>query len=113
MYLAYEEYRTFGGELNNIEFNRFAFRAESEINNATLNRCRDLFEIPQEVKRCVYELTEYFSKNTKNGSVSAVASFGNDGYSVSYVDQKSAQEQITDTIFTYLANTDLLYCGVD
>lgn len=113
MYLAYEEYKNFGGELEKTEFDRFSFRAECEINNATSSRCKNLLEIPDEVKRCVYELTEYFSKNAKSGSVSAVASFGNDGYSMSYVDQKNAQEQITDIIYTYLADTDLLYCGVD
>ncbi len=113
MYLSYTEYTTCGGKLNEAEFNRFAFRAECEINNATFNRVAELNEIPEEVKRCEYELISYFSNNAKNGSVSAVSSFGNDGYSVSYSDQKTAQEQIDDIIYTYLANTDLLYCGVD
>lgn len=113
MYLAYEEYKNFGGKLDKAEFDRFCFRASYEVDNATLSRCKTLSTIPEFVKRCVYELTEYFSKNAKNGSVSAVASFGNDGYSVSYADQKNAQEQIADIIYTYLANTDLLYCGVD
>ena len=112
MYLAYEEYRTFGGELNNTEFNRFSFRAESEIDNATFGRCKELTEIPEAVKRCVFELVEFFSKNSKNGAVSPIQSFSNDGYSVSYVEQKKPQEQIADIIYTYLANTDLLYCGV-
>lgn len=112
MYLAYEEYRTFGGELNDIEFNRFSFRAESEIDNATFERCKGLTEVPDSVKKCVFELVEFFSKNSKNGAVTSVQSFSNDGYSVSYASQKNAQQQIADIIYAYLANTDLLYCGV-
>ena len=113
MYLTYEEHKAYGGTLSNTEFDRFGFRAEQEINNATQNRCKTLKEIPEEVKRCVFELVEYLSKNSKNGSVSAVSSFGNDGYSVSYVDKKTAEQQIYDIIYTYLSGTGLMYCGVD
>lgn len=113
MYLTYEEYTGYGGTLNDTEFNRFNFRAECEINNATLDRCKKLTEIPEEVKRCQYELVLYLSKNSQNGSISAVSSFSNDGYSVSYVDKKTAQEQISEIIYTYLVGTDLLYCGVE
>lgn len=113
MYLTYEEYEAYGGTLNNTEFDRFSFRAECEINNATLDRCKTLAEIPEEVKRCEVELIAYLSKNARTGSVSAVSSFSNDGYSVSYTDQKTAESQIYDIIYTYLANTDLMYCGVD
>ena len=113
MYLTYDEYKAYGGTLSNTDFDRFGFRAGQEINNATLNRSKALPEIPEEVKRCEFELIEYLSKNVKNGSVSAVSSFGNDGYSVSYADKKDAEHQIGDIIYTYLAGTDLMYCGVD
>lgn len=112
MYLTYDEYKAYGGNLSNTEFDRFSFRAECEINNATFDRCKNLTEIPEEVKRCEYELIEYISKNTQNGSVSSVASFSNDGYSVSYANPKDAEKQIQDIIYTYLVNTDLMYCGV-
>ena len=113
MYLTYDEYKVYGGNLDNADFDRFNFRAECEINNATFDRCKSLTEIPEEVKRCQYELVLYLSKNTQNGSVSAISSFSNDGYSVSYVDKKTAQEQIFELIYTYLAGTGLMYCGVE
>ena len=113
MYLTYDEYKAYGGNVSNADFDRFSFRAECEINNATLDRCKNLADIPEEIKRCEFELVEYLSKNVKNGSASAVSSFGNDGYSVSYADQKTAEQQIHDIIYTYLANTDLMYCGVE
>lgn len=112
MYLTYDEYKAYGGNLSNTDFDRFAFRAGAEINNATLDRCKSLESIPEEVKRCEYELISYIVKHSNNGAVLGVASFSNDGYSVSYVEQKTAQRQIYDIIYTYLANTDLLYCGV-
>lgn len=113
MYLDYEKYKSYGGNLKSTDFDRFRFRAESEIDNATQNRCKSLKEIPEELTRCTFELVVYMSNNAKNGSVSGVSSFGNDGYSVSYTDKKTAAQQIYDIIYTYLANTGLMYCGVD
>lgn len=113
MYLDYEKYKAYGGNLLNADFDRFRFRAEKEIDIVTHDRCKNIENIPEELNRCMFELIEYLSKNTKNGSVSAVSSFGNDGYSVSYVDQKTATQQIYDIIYTYLSSTGLMYCGVD
>ncbi len=115
MYLSFNEYKAFGGELDNTEFNRFAFRAEREIDNATLNKCKSLTVIPECVKRCAFELIAFFANNAKNGTVTTMTGFSNDGYSVSYAEPKSSQEQIADIIHTYLAEDDneLLYCGVE
>lgn len=111
MYLDYEKYKEYGGSLLNTEFNRFLFRAEKEIDILTQDRCKNLENIPEELNRCAFELIAYLSKNTSNGSVSAISNFGNDGYSVSYADQKNATQQIYDIVYTYLANTGLMYCG--
>lgn len=113
MYLTYTEYTNFGGQLSDALFNRFSFRAESEINNATQGRLKSISKFPESVKKCEFELVEYLSKVAKDGSASAISSFGNDGYSVSYTDKKTAQQQIYDIIYTYLADTGLIYCGVD
>ena len=113
MYLTYDDYKIDGGNRNNTDFNRLCFRACKEIDNLTQNKCQKLKTIPDEVKRCVFELVNYFEKNAANGSVSAVSSFGNDGYSVSYVDKKTAEQQIFDVVYTYLSSTGLMYCGVD
>lgn len=113
MYLDYKKFKGYGGNLSNTEFDRFLFRAEQEIDIVTQNRCKTLEKTPEELNRCAYELVLYFSNNANNGSVSPVASFGNDGYSVSYTDKKTATQQIYDIIYTYLANTGLMYCGVD
>ena len=114
MYLTYNEYKAFGGELDNTEFNRFAFRAECEIDNATLSKCKSLTVVPECVKRCVFELVAFLNKNAKDGTITTMTGFSNDGYSVSYTEQKSVQEQISETIYTYLAeDSNLLYCGVE
>lgn len=113
MYLKYDDYISYGGKMDNANFDRYCFRAGKEIDNATQNKCRELATIPPEFKRCMFELVEYFSKHIQSGSPLAVSSFGNDGYSVSYVDQKTAEQQIYDIIYTYLSGTGLMYCGVD
>lgn len=111
-YLNYDEYTEMGGSLSSEEFNRFALRAECEINNATFGRLKSVDIVISEVKYCMFELITYFSSTAKGGSSLAVASFNNDGYSVSYAEQKTSVQHINDIIYTYLADTGLLYCGV-
>ncbi len=114
MYLAYEEYKMFGGELTSIEFDRFAFMAEREIDNTTLNRCKELTHLPESIKRCTFELIEYLAKNNNNGATMPISSFSNDGYSATYVEPKTAEKQIYSIIETYLSSEgNLLYCGVE
>lgn len=116
MYLTYDEYERYGGTLSENEFGRFGFRATREIDNATFDRSKSYSETtaPEELKRCSFELIEYISKNSISGTVSGVRSFSNDGYSVSFADQKTASEAICDIIRTYLIESadNLLYCGV-
>ena len=113
MYLDYEKFKEYGGNLSNTEFDRFLFRAEKEIDNITQSRCKKLVNVPEEVQKCAFELVDYLQKNLKNGTVQAISSFGNDGYSVSYSEQKNAEQQIYDIIYTYLSDTGLMYCGVE
>lgn len=112
-YLIIDDYISSGGKLTETEFNRFEIRAECEIDNVTLGRLKNVNEIPEKVKACMFELVTYFSNTAKSGSASAVSGFSNDGYSVTYAEQKTAAQQIYDIIYTYLADTDLMYCGVD
>lgn len=112
-YLTYEDFTSMGGTLAESEFDRFEFRAEKLIDNETFGRIKELIAMPEEVSRCTFELVTYLSNVSKGGDTSAVASFGNDGYSVSYVEKKTADRQIYDIIYTYLSDTGLMYCGTD
>lgn len=113
MYLSYEEYKALGGTLEETEFSRFAFRAESELNRLTFDRISDILPIPECVKRCLFELITYISKNSKNGNCAAASSVSNDGYSIVYSNPQSAEKEIYSIVHTYLANTGLMYCGTD
>lgn len=116
-YLTFEKYKQMGGKgiVKKIDFNRLEFRARNEIKRATFGRVETLSEVPESVQRCMFELILFLTKTTKDGNISNVTGFGHDGYSVSYSDKKSAEEQIYDIIRTYLEDdeNDLLYCGVD
>ena len=115
MYISYDEFISYGGKIESAEFDRFNFRASCEIDNHTHGRLKPVrkSDIPDKVKRCAYELILYLSKNAPNGNISAISSVSNDGYSISYSETKSAKSTIYDIIYTYLADTDLMYCGVE
>lgn len=112
-YLSYDEYVAMGGKLSQAEFNRYRLRAQCEMDNVTFGRLKNVVTASEKVKGCMFELITYLSNTAKEGSALAVSSFGNDGYSVSYAEQNTAAQQISDIIYTYLADTDLLYCGVE
>lgn len=112
-YLTFDDYIAMGGTLTDTEFDRLEYRAKKLIDNATQGRLKNADSIPDEVKRCMFELLAYLTDTLKNGSVSAVSGFSNDGYSVTYAEQKNATGQIYDIIYDYLADADLMYCGVD
>ena len=115
-YLTFEKYKhQMGGKLSQEKFDRLAFRAQSEIKNATFGRIEVLQDVPEAVERCMFELITYLSKAANDGTMLNVTGFGNDGYSVSYSDKKTPEQHIYDIIYTYLSNDEnnLMYCGVD
>lgn len=94
-YLSYEEYKNLGGTLGEMPFNILELKARQIINERTQNRLKDVEQIPQEVKICVYDLIQIINKynNSNNSTSSNISSENTDGYSVSY---KSGTELITE-----------------
>lgn len=100
MYLTfdeYEEYSGFEGEINDeTVFKQYEFKARKLIDSVTANRVSKMQEIPEAVKRCMYELIKLeciYDSNvgsimtgTSNGGSGGkiISSFTNDGYTESY-----------------------------
>ena len=123
-YLSYEEYKSLGGTLGEMPFNILELKARQIINERTQNRLKNIEEIPQEVKICVYDLINTMNKyNLSNNSTSSNISSENiDGYSVSYKsgtelteEQKKQYNDImeTDLYGVIVDNTPILYLGAN
>ena len=123
-YLTYEEYKSLGGTLGEMPFNILELKARQIINERTQNRLKDVEEIPQEVKICVYDLINTMNKyNLSNNSTSSNVSSENiDGYSVTYKsgtelteEQKKQYDDVmeTDLYGVIVDNTPILYLGVN
>jgi len=134
VYLTFEEYTQFGGNLDETTFNNFEFKARSTIDWFTFNRLQKELEYPEAVKRCMYELIRLAEIQEQAGAVSAaaagdtmkagIASQSNDGVSVSYnvlsaqAALENSQKQVHETIQQYLQGVKdslghkLLYRGV-
>ncbi len=123
MYLAYEDYKSFGGTLDEIAFNNFEFEAGNLINWYTFNRLKGEVEISEAVKRCAFKLiniaylkAQALSVGQGNNSDTATAasggaavkSFSNDGVSTSFNTMdaseayKQSKNEIRETIQMYL-----------
>ena len=123
-YLTYEEYESLGGTLGEMPFNILELKAQQIINEKTQNRLKNIEEIPQEVKICVYDLINTMNKyNLSNNSTSSTVSSENtDGYSVTYKsgtelteEQKKQYDDVmeTDLYGVIVDNTPILYLGVN
>ena len=123
-YLTYEEYKSLGGTLGEMPFNILELKARQIINERTQNRLKNVEEIPQEVKICVYDLIQTMNKyNMSNNSTSSnISSENTDGYSVTYksgtemtAEQKVQCEDImlTDLYGVIVNNEAIIYLGAN
>lgn len=123
-YLSYEEYKSLGGTLGEMPFNILELKARQIINERTQNRLKNIEEIPQEVKICVYDLIQTINKynNSNNSTSSNISSENTDGYSVTYKsgtelteEQKKQYDDVmeTDLYGVIVDNTPILYLGVN
>ena len=124
MYLTYTEYMDHGGSMERIRFERLEYKAERKLRNLTFARIDRMEQIPEAVKKLVFELVEITANAdaVQTGADGAVTSFSNDGYSESYGRAKDGAYY--DALFEdacrdfLLEETDdlgipLMFCGVN
>lgn len=127
-YLTYEEYRLLGGTLDITPFNLLEFEARKQIDLRTQSRLKNVEDIPQDVKLCVYHLIEKinsYSKAINNISEGGnIASESIDGYSISYVNASQIGEivssknielqdiMLSDLYGVIVNNEHIIYNGV-
>ena len=125
-YLTYNEYRALGGTIELTPFNLLEFEARRKIDERTQGRLKNVVEIPQEVKMCMFALINSINSygSSANGNNKNIASESTDGYAVTYVTGGTIQEMIqsksvelNDIIKTYLIGVivngeHIMYVGV-
>lgn len=94
MYLTYDEYTNYGGDLDEPQFEEQYYKAAGIVDRYTFNRFREDTEFPNELKRLIYRLIKVNTisdgligldvANDSIGSTGTVASESNDGVSISY-----------------------------
>ena len=99
-------------------FPYWAMLAAGEIRQRTFERVDSMEEIPEAVQMCCCEIAEklYFVESVKFESGMILQSYGNDGETGTYktedLSEKQVQKSIGQITRKWLANTDLMYCGV-
>ena len=92
MYLTFEEYRAFGGNLTELEFNRLEFVARMQIDYMTQNRLQDENPVREVVRRLVFELVERGYLGSLDGAEYKSKSEG--GMSASFESNKGKAEEL-------------------
>ena len=125
-YLTYDEYKALGGSLDQTPFNLLEFEAQRIIDNRTLQRLKEIKEIPQEVKMCMFSLINTINSYANQGQTSKnISSESVGSYSVSYTTGTQIQEtinsknaELTDIVLNYLTGVivngqHVVYLGVN
>ena len=124
-YLTYDEYQSWGGKLDETAFSRLSYKAKRKIDTRTFNRLVDATEIIEPVKRLMFELIGVIGNSdfANESYTPAIASEGNDGYSISFASGNimtldMAEKKVDDLITEYLQfekapnGQFLLSCGL-
>lgn len=119
MYLTYDEYKSMGGAADEPAFTRLCTAACGRIDRLTHGRIHGLDEVPEAVRLAAFELIH--RAESYEAEDARVASFTNDGMSVSYVQETAPQRDsslnsvVIDLLWGQKAadgKTPLLYAGV-
>lgn len=94
-YLTFEEYQSYGGQLDEPTFNREELKAQQKIDFITNNRLVNDTVIPEPVKVAIYEVMLLFKEkeNYENPESQNVTGFSNDGVSVTFENQSVKEYQ--------------------
>jgi hypothetical protein len=116
MYSDYAFYTgTYNGALTEAEFERLGVRAMAEINRITSQKAKTAKDGDLElVKLAECAVIDELSYQSLGGS-GDVTSESNDGISRSYATgavSKSSRQRIDAAAFTWLCDTNLLFCGI-
>lgn len=100
MYLSYDEYKEYGGTLDEATFRDLEFDAETEINWYTFNRLkRDEWKSileTDELKRCVYQLIRLKQMETELLASSA----GGAGWGIGWTKEAGITQESNDGVTT-------------
>ena len=103
------------GTLTETEYNRFSVRASAEIDRITTQKAKTATSAEIDlVKLAECAVIDELSFQSLGGS-GDVTSESNDGISRSYATgavSKSSRQRIDAAAYTFLCNTNLLFCGI-
>lgn len=106
-YLTYEEYQSLGGTLEEVPFNIMELTARGMVNERTHNRLKNLEAQTNEVKVCIFELIDNMPNVMSQKNVS---SENIDGYSVSYANKTSIEQQ---KLYDEIIRSNLMMCQLE
>lgn len=136
MYLSYDEYKNYGGTLDETTYNKFAFEAESLVDYYAFDRLKNDTVIDESVKRLVFALIDIAQKkeatlalgvssnSSENGDNVYITRQSNDGVDTTYNGMSAAtlyqlcKQEVSRTVQRYLSNVvnqagqKLLYRGL-
>lgn len=123
-YLLYEEYKKLSGTLEEVPFNLLEYDTRKRIDERTFGRLKNIKNIPEEVKMCVFKMVGILEKyQPLEAQNKAIANENTDGYSISYRkleknDIDTKEQELEDIMRHYLINViindiPILYLGVE
>lgn len=113
IYADYDYYvNNYGGNaIAEMDFTRLSRQVSVYLNTLTLDKITGDWKTDERVKDACCAVADIYAWRERGGEVSSET---NDGASVTYVTSgKTIEQQTANTAALYLANTGLLYRGID
>lgn len=124
MYLTYEQYQAWGGDMSEGAYELAELKARKRIDALTFGRVANMAEVPMAVQVAMMEIINVDAVYSASAQASAplAASFNTDGYSESYGSAETrtaaVEKQLRQTLLELLDGvtddngTPLLYAGI-
>lgn len=95
MYLTFEEYKKYGGEITEKSYSFYENLARKKLDYWTLNRIPKYFdEYKEDIELCMFLIVEQiFQNETGEADVSSVS---NDGISMTFANAKTNEQKMQD-----------------
>lgn len=115
MEIEYKFYTdTYGGsKISESHWKRLSLKAAQWLDSFTFGRCSGSWEEEEWSDRAKFAVCEMAELLAADEERAGKTSENTDGYSVSYDSGKSIDRTLYDVARVYLANTGLMYAGVD
>lgn len=97
IYLSYDNYKSLGGDIDEIQYPILERLARKKLDNWTLNRISEIKDITDDIRLAMFLIINQLKDGKKEEK--EIASVSNDGVSITYSNSSKTSEQKENELY--------------